>query len=500
MKKLFPTLILLAVIGAGIVYFLPDAKQEKVDQTSSAEAKKVEEVKAAAEDRKVVLSTDNTAIDWKAIKTVVGKKVAVTGGWDSTERDGKKGQVSGEVLLDAAGVPRQIRTEIAVGTLWTEHDALTGVMFTGGFFDIKAHPSATFASTAITAGAPAGTVFSNATHTVEGNLTLNGIAKSISFPALVENKNGAFSLLAKFGLNRQDFNCKLVSSPAGVLLGDGDIDNTIAMTIKVEAGAAAGATAGGAAAGPAKVVDVTTLAPTYKETIPASQISFDMVLVKGDASWGIKPFYFGAREVTWDEFMPWVTCQDVKDPDEHGKLRGKKLRPSMPYTDVTRGFGINGFPALSMSKLSAELYCKWLSAQTGKNYRLPTEREWSFAYAVGRGTEAPLTAEEAKESCVYEVTSFDDNTGDYATRAAGIRKADKLGLFDLAGNVCEWVTDTGKDRVARGGHFQSKLPELGSGRHVEDMDVWNMNYPNEPKSIWWFVDARWVGFRVVCDP
>jgi len=224
------------------------------------------------------------------------------------------------------------------------------------------------------------------------------------------------------------------------------------------------------------------------------------VLVKGDAAKGVKPFYFGAREVTWDEFMPWVTCQDVKDPDEHGKLRGKKLRPSMPYTDVTRGFGINGFPALSMSKLSAELYCKWLSVQTGKNYRLPTEAEWAFAYANGRGTEAPLTAEEAKEACVYEVTSFDDNTGDYATRAAGIRKADKLGLFDLAGNVCEWVTDTGKDRVARGGHFQSKIDELGSGRHVEDMDVWNMNYPNEPKSIWWFVDARWVGFRLVCDP
>jgi formylglycine-generating enzyme required for sulfatase activity len=82
-------------------------------------------------------------------------------------------------------------------------------------------------------------------------------------------------------------------------------------------------------------------------------------------------------------------------------------------------------------------------------------------------------------------------------------KADSLGLFDMAGNVCEWTAgkEDAKERVARGGHFQSSLEELGlAGRHVEDMDVWNMNYPNEPKSIWWFVDARWVGFRLVCDP
>jgi formylglycine-generating enzyme required for sulfatase activity len=224
------------------------------------------------------------------------------------------------------------------------------------------------------------------------------------------------------------------------------------------------------------------------------------VLVKGDAAQGIKPFYLGQREVTWDEFMPWVMCKDVEDPDEHGKLRSKKLRPSTPYTDVTRGFGINGFPALSMSKLSAELYCQWLSAQTGKRYRLPTEKEWQFAYEQGRGSAAPITAEEAREAAVFQATSFNEENGDYMSRAAGKTKADKLGLFDLAGNVCEWVTDTGDQRVARGGHFQSPLDELGAGRHVEDMEIWNMNYPNYPKSIWWFVDARWVGFRVVCEP
>ena len=70
----------------------------------------------------------------------------------------------------------------------------------------------------------------------------------------------------------------------------------------------------------------------------------------------------------------------------------------------------------------------------------------------------------------------------------------------MAGKGCEGVMSDDSIHVARGGHFLSDLNELGVGRHIEDHEKWNMNYPNEPKSIWWFVDAKWVGFRVVCDP
>ena len=72
-------------------------------------------------------------------------------------------------------------------------------------------------------------------------------------------------------------------------------------------------------------------------------------------------------------------------------------------------------------------------------------------------------------------------------------------IFEMAGYVCEWVIPEDSARVARGGHFMSDRDELGIGRHIEDPDKWNMSYPNEPKSIWWFVDAKWLGFRVVCE-
>jgi polyisoprenoid-binding protein YceI len=500
MKKVLLIVALLAAVSAGVYVFLPEAEQEVVDHAAAAAAKEVQTVAAAAGDRTIPLSIGNTELRWSAIKTLAGKQVKVVGGWDSTERNGVTGALSGELLLDSQGQPRRMQAEIQVGTLWTENtDSLTPIMFSGGFFDVKNHPVARFVSTAIVPGAPAGTTLSNATHTVEGNFRLNGVEKSITFPVVISVKPEGVSVLGRFGLNRHDFNCRLVNSPAGVLLGDADIDPLIAMTLIIRTETPATA-AGTGPSGSAKVVDVNALPAEYAETVPATQVRFDMVLVKGDPAAGIAPFYLGKREVTWDEFMPWVTCQDVADAEEHGVLRSKKLRPSSPYTDVTRDFGINGFPALGMSRLSAELYCQWLSAQTGKKYRLPTEKEWDFAYRAGRGTEAPLTAEEAKELCVYEVTSFVDDKGDYASRAVGSRAADKLGVHDLAGNVCEWVTGTDPQRVARGGHFQSPLEELGVGRHVEDMDIWNMNYPNEPKSIWWFVDARWVGFRVVCEP
>ena len=76
-----------------------------------------------------------------------------------------------------------------------------------------------------------------------------------------------------------------------------------------------------------------------------------------------------------------------------------------------------------------------------------------------------------------------------------------MGLFDVMGNIAEWVTDTGEVRVVRGGHFESPLEELGAaGRMVEDPDKWNPDYPSCPKSPWWFRDAVWVGFRLVCEP
>ncbi len=504
-KKILLSILALAAIGAVVFMNMEGATREKVDVTKGEEARKVEVVKTEATDAVVALDQTNTSIDWTATKVVLGKNVNLGGGWDDT------GKISGGAILAADGSVKQLTATIEVATVWTESDILTGIMRKPetGFFAVDKHPNATFISTAISAGAPAGTTMSNATHTVQGNFQLNGVEKSITFPALIKSAGGSLELAAKFGLNRQEYNCKLASSPTGVLLGDKDIFDDLAMSVKIKAKAAAATVAGGTSTGnpstatpTATPVDISTLPKAYTQTVEVFQVSFDMVLVPGDEAKGIKPLYVGKQEVTWDEFMPWVYTKDVTDPAEASKLRAKKLRPSLPYGDVTRGYGNSGFPALSMSRISAELYCQWLSEQTGRKYRLPTEKEWEHLQALGRpGQSAEISAEEAGKIAVYEDTSWLDDESDYRPRPGRTKEPNAVGLYDTIGNFAEWVTDSGDQRVVRGGHYKSPLAELGvNGRLIEDQDVWNMNYPNEPKSIWWFVDATWVGFRLVCEP
>ena len=231
----------------------------------------------------------------------------------------------------------------------------------------------------------------------------------------------------------------------------------------------------------------------YTETIPGSLVEFEMVAVPGGV--GIEPFYMGRYEVTWDEFAYWAYVRDIEKEIERIRARSKKLRPSPPYDEVDRGFGFKDRPALGMSRLSAELYAEWLSEKTGKKYRLPTKAEWEHAFKIGYGgtLEPKLGADE-----LAKVAWFAGNSEE-RTHQPGTRQPDALGICDMLGNLAEWVTETGDQRMALGGHFRAPAQKVSGVAAVIEDESWNANYPNEPKSIWWFVDADYVGFRLVCE-
>ncbi|MFO1521171.1 MAG: SUMF1/EgtB/PvdO family nonheme iron enzyme [Kiritimatiellia bacterium] len=250
-------------------------------------------------------------------------------------------------------------------------------------------------------------------------------------------------------------------------------------------------------------MDFEKLPKCFSQTVEVFQVSFDMVLVPGDEARGIKPLYFGRKEVTWDEFLPWVYGKDVlPDTEEAVRLRVQRLRPSLPYGDITRGYGEKGYSALSMSRRSAELYCEWMSKQTGRKYRLPSEKEWEHLCRLGRrGKDGEPDEEEAKSTAVYKDTAWSQDAGELRPKPGGSKKPDALGLYDVMGNLAEWVTATGGDHVVRGGHFKSPRAELGqAGRLLEEDGSWDVEYAGAIKSLWWFVDANWVGFRLVCEP
>ena len=243
------------------------------------------------------------------------------------------------------------------------------------------------------------------------------------------------------------------------------------------------------------------LAPSFKQVVPGSLVEFEMLLVPAEKKTNQKPFYLGKHEVKWDEFAYWALCEDISE--KKGVLqRDKKLRPSSPHDteSIYRGWGRNGQPAVGVSRLSAQRYCEWLSEKTGKTFRLPTTQEWEYAFVQGgHAIDEQLDADVLDKLAWHAENSFNPDTFDNQAMPAGQKAPNQLGIYDMLGNVAEWVADG--DPHVRGGSFLTPAKDLrGSWSDTEDQTVWNRNYPNDPKSIWWYVDADYVGFRILCEP
>ncbi len=165
----------------------------------------------------------------------------------------------------------------------------------------------------------------------------------------------------------------------------------------------------------------------------------------------LAPFAVGVREVT---FAEWDAC--VADGDCDG------------YAPPDRGWGRGDRPVMMVSWRDAQRYVRWLSQRTGHAYRLPTEAEWEFA-ARG-GSETQYWWGEA-----FEPGRFSRER----TAEAGASEANGFGLYDVTGNVSEWVEDcyvnnfvdapgdgravTRGDcarRVLRGGSWRDEAPAL----------------------------------------
>jgi len=282
----------------------------------------------------------------------------------------------------------------------------------------------------------------------------------------------------------------------------------------------------------------------YTNTIPGTQVTFAMVPIPGgefvmgspETEKGrkpdegpqhkvkIAPFWMGRCEVTWNEYELFMY------PDEEHRTRateptdaaGDKLadavtHPSKPYVEMSFGMGKDGYPAIAMTQHGANKYCQWLSAKTGQFYRLPTEAEWEYACRAGTTT-AYFFGDDASK--LPEYGWFEQNS-DFKYQKVGKKKPNPWGLYDMCGNVVEWCLDqydpdyykqcTAQGVVTepwnkatkpyphsvRGGSWDDEAVMCRSAARRGSDRSWKMQDPQLPKSIWYFSDAQWIGFRIV---
>jgi formylglycine-generating enzyme required for sulfatase activity len=136
-----------------------------------------------------------------------------------------------------------------------------------------------------------------------------------------------------------------------------------------------------------------------------------------------QPFAVSKFEVTFEE---WDACVD------HGDC-ARNISPS--------GWGRGRQPVMNVSWDDAKRYVEWLSRITGKMYRLLSESEWEY---VARAGTTSTYSFDGDESVLADFAWYELNSND-RPHPVGEKKPNAFGLYDIHGNVWEWVEDCWHD-------------------------------------------------------
>jgi formylglycine-generating enzyme required for sulfatase activity len=203
----------------------------------------------------------------------------------------------------------------------------------------------------------------------------------------------------------------------------------------------------------------------------------------------VAPFYLCATETTLELFQAYYEetmdaarnhASAARNRDNVDAITG----PTPVYGDLTMGYG-KMHPAMGMTWHNATTFCKWLSRKTGRQYRLPTEAEWEYACRVGT-TEVFCCGNDLDRLADF---AWHKANSDGETHEVGKKKPNAWGLYDMSGNVREWVRDFYSAEAY-------KTEELRCAARAFEEEWWRSGDPQIPKSKWWLPQMDFIGFRI----
>ena len=212
-----------------------------------------------------------------------------------------------------------------------------------------------------------------------------------------------------------------------------------------------------------------------------------------------EPFAVGVYEVTREEYGTFVAEMGHAGGSRCFVWTGSVMESREGADWRSPGYAQTGRdPVVCVNWEDAQAYVRWLSGKTGEKYRLLSEAEWEYAARAGSRTRYSFGDEITESDANYDMNIYDVNIG--KTRPVGSYRANGYGLYDLHGNVREWVQDCWNDNYG-GAPSNGEAWERGAcSRRVLRGGSWNSNSRLlRSASRDWYATGHcfdYLGFRV----
>jgi len=236
-----------------------------------------------------------------------------------------------------------------------------------------------------------------------------------------------------------------------------------------------------------------------------------------------KPFFMGIHEVTVGQFRKFVTETGYQS-DGWDILQGWRGERGLGFSEdwswQKPGFEqAENHPVCCVSWQDAIAFCKWLTQQEGRKYRLPSEAEWEYACRAGttslywNGNDPEKLNEVANvldssakgvvKAMLGEEATIRSSDGSSFTAPVGSYRSNAFGLFNMHGNVSEWCNDGYSD-----GYYKTSPSEDPPGYSIYGRKVFRggnwVSAAAYARSAYREGPLRgerscFVGFRVVCE-